>query len=63
MAAGVKRRGQTERHFRNRVNSMKGLAGCGQCLEMLLTERTMAQEGVKMPSKQLEPGDGDCQAW
>lgn len=42
---------------------MKGLAGCGQCLEMLLTERTMAQEGVKMPSKQLEPGDGDCQAW
>lgn len=45
----VKRRGQTERHFRNRVNNMKGLTGCAQCLEMLLTERTMAQDGVKMP--------------
>ena len=39
---------QMERHFRSRIDSMKGLTGCRQCLRMPLTKVTTARN-LKMP--------------
>ena len=39
---------QMERHFRSRIDSVKGLTGCRQCLRMPLTKMTTARN-LKMP--------------
>lgn len=44
-----------ERHFRSRIDSMKGLTGCRQCLRMPLTKVTTARN-LKMPLSTWDQG-------